>query len=183
MLIDDVQQARDRAILDYVQTAVLQPDEAIRWKGRPSPAACARLALVKSFFGLFFFGFACFWTFMASAGGLFALFGLPFIGVGGWLICLPLLHYRRAFHTYYAITDRRVLIVTARTRFRINAVVASEISDYEREDKGDGSGDIRLKTTLSRGRNGVTRSTEFADGLWGVDDVKGAADAIQALRS
>ena len=173
---------RDHKALDYVQHSVLLPDETIVWKGRPDPLKSASVGALKALFGLFFFGFAVFWTVMASQGGLFALFGIPFVAVGAWMVSGPARDYLRAGKSYYAVTDRRVLIVTAGGSYKVNAIVAGDITDYERTDKGDGTGSIRLRKTVSETRKGTNVSVEFTDGLWGIADVKGAAEALAALR-
>ena len=94
----------------------LDPDEEILWTGQPLPGLSFKPSdILLSGFGLFFFSFAVFWTFMASgagaAGGIigyvFPLFGIPFIMVGGYLL------FGRFFweayvrsKTRYALTNR-----------------------------------------------------------------------------
>ena len=190
---------RDQNVLQYVQNSVLQPREKLVWKGRPNPKKAASVGLGLFFFGIFFFGFAIFWTAGASAAawavtsaeghafplfaGFFPLFGLPFLAVGAWMVSGPVRNYLRAARSYYAITDKRVLIITAGRNYKVNAVFADQINDYERADKGDGSGSIRLKKTIINSGRGTRSSVGFADGLWGIADVKGAADAIIALQN
>ena len=98
----------------------LDPDEEILWTGQPLPGLSFKPSdILLSGFGLFFFSFAVFWTFMASgagaAGGIigyvFPLFGIPFILVGGYLL------FGRFFweayvrsKTRYALTNRRAII-------------------------------------------------------------------------
>jgi hypothetical protein len=153
------------------------------WKGRPNPKKSAAVGLFQFFFGIFFFGFAIVWTVLASGAGLFALFGLPFLAVGAWMVSGPMRNYIRASRSYYAITDKRVVILTAGNNYKVISIAPGEITDYERTDKGDGSGSIRLRKTISESSEGTSSSVEFADGLWGIADVKGAADAIAALQT
>ena len=84
--------------------------------------------------------------------------------------------------TYYAITDRRILIVRAGRSITVDAIRASEISDYQREDFTDGTSNIRLRHTIVEGRRGRSRTTGFSDGLWGITDARAAAQAIEDLR-
>lgn len=176
----DLDGMQGHAALDYVESAVLQDDERIAWKGRPSPAACARVGLPRSAVGLAVFAFACFWT--VGFGGLFALLGVPLFAFAAWLLSTSARYYGKGRRTYYAITGRRILIVTAGIIYRTHSIAPSDIADYLREARPDGRGDIRLRRT-ERGRSNYSvRWTEFADGLWGVADVKGAADAIAAIR-
>ncbi len=190
---------RDQKVLHYVQNSVLQPREKLVWKGRPNPLAAASVGLGLFFFGIFFFGFAIFWTAGASAAawavraadgqvfplfaGVFPLFGVPFLAVGAWMVSGPVRNYLRAARSYYAITDKRILIITAGRGYTVRTIFADKINDYERTDNGDGSGSIRLKKTIINSGRGTRSSVVFADGLWGIADVKGAADAITALQT
>lgn len=186
--------ARDQQVLDYVENSLLRTDEILVWKGRPDPMAYIRkpATLVQVPFGLFFFGFAVFWTIGASQGStVFGLFGVPFMAVGLWIASKPLRTYRRAARTYYAVTDQRILIVSAGRSYTVNTIHPGDIVDYERTDRPDGTGSIRLRTTERRYRRTRSRfrgtrtmnTVAFTDGLWGIADVKGAADAVAALQA
>jgi hypothetical protein len=64
-------------------------------------------------FSLFWCGFALFWMSGASRAGLFALFGLPHVLVGLYmLIGRFIVKYMRNRNTYYAVTNHRILITT-----------------------------------------------------------------------
>lgn len=91
---------------------MLGSDEYPLWQGKPEKGhifSASDLFLIP--FGLFFLGFALFWTWMASsAGGFFGLFGIPFILVGFFL------SFGRFFSTAflrkkssYIITNKRIL--------------------------------------------------------------------------
>jgi len=57
-------------------------------------------------FGLFFLVFAIFWTATASmTGGLFGLFGLPFIALGAYIVFGKNMVGKK---TYYVITNRKI---------------------------------------------------------------------------
>lgn len=173
---------RDKVALDYVQNAILQPNENIVWKGRPNPLTCAAIGLFEFLFGVLFLAAAFFIMVKASesGAGAFLLFHVLPIAFGAWMVSTPARNYLRACQSYYAITNKRVLIITAGNTCKVNSIVAGEISDYERTDKSDSSGSIRLRKTM-RWNKGTQSSASFADGLWGITDVKGAADAIAAL--
>lgn len=95
----------------------LDADETILWQGRPETGLRLKpKALTTSAFGVFFLGFALFWTYMAgSAGGsgIFPMFGLPFIAIGLWLVLGTHVYdmYRRA-RTHYTLTSKRAFIAT-----------------------------------------------------------------------
>ena len=167
----------------YLQRSVLEPREKIVWKGRPTPIESIQTGWFEAMFGLFFFGFAVFWTVGASvAGGLFGLFGIPFMVVGGWKLTKPLRTWLRARKTYYAVTNRRILIITRSNGYQVASIYAHEFNRFARKDKGDGAGSIRFRKSFMRTRRGSQEMTSFADGLWGVADVRGADRAISKLR-
>ena len=68
----------------------LTPGEAILWKGRPQKGHLITAQDILMIpFSLFWCSFAFFWTFSALKSGApfpFALFGLPFVAVGLYLV-------------------------------------------------------------------------------------------------
>ncbi|HET7466268.1 MAG TPA: PH domain-containing protein, partial [Candidatus Dormibacteraeota bacterium] len=102
--------------------AELQPDEQLLWTGRPDANRLFTwLDLYLVPFSLFWTGFAIFWESLALYGAVragaeaafFPLFGLPFIAIGFYLLFGRFLvkRYSRR-HTYYAVTDRRVIALS-----------------------------------------------------------------------
>lgn len=99
----------------------LDPGERLLWTGVPGKGIRLDLpTLGRSAGGIFFLGFAIFWTGGAAGaskggalGGLFALFGLPFIAYGAWLAFGHIVWdaFVRS-GTRYAVTDRRAFIAT-----------------------------------------------------------------------
>ena len=104
----------------------LDRGEKILWEGAPNQGLRARGSDIgKSVFGIFFFGFAVFWVYMASSlsrgapsaagldvfGMIFPLFGLPFVTVGAYMLFGQYFwkaHVRK--HTRYALTDKRAIV-------------------------------------------------------------------------
>src|SRR3954468_4100943 len=93
----------------------LARDERILWSGQPRQGLTLRAGDVLMIpFSLFWCGFAVFWEWSvlhSGAPGLFALWGLPFIGMGIYLVVGRFFaeSWQRA-RTYYAVTSERVLI-------------------------------------------------------------------------
>jgi hypothetical protein len=95
---------------------ILEEGEQILWQGAPDPRVVFTLSQIPEIlFGLFFAGFALFWTVMATyAGGIFGLFGLPFLAVG--LMVIFKSNYLLAYlnrYTHYTLTSRRAIIATS----------------------------------------------------------------------
>lgn len=98
---------------------ILDADERILWQGQPVRGVdWAALVDPRTAFGLFFAGFALFWTVtarqMPGTGAVFPVFGLPFLLVGlhmafGRVIWEAHLRAR----THYTLTDRHAFIATS----------------------------------------------------------------------
>ena len=134
----------DRDRLD----SVLLPNEHVIWTGAPDARRLftrADVFLVP--FSLLWGGFAIFWFFGAlEQGGLgFALFGLPFVTVGLYLIAGRFLYKRRkARRTRYVLTDRRVIEASTGPRTRIRAEFIDRVPAINHDLRNDGSGTIRF---------------------------------------
>ncbi|MGM9631899.1 MAG: hypothetical protein ACI3XL_02260 [Eubacteriales bacterium] len=81
-------------------------DEYVVWRGRPSKKRAPE-DFVMMPFGLFFAGFAIFWTIMAFTltGSLVGLFGLLFIAVGLYVMFGARITRRK---TFYVITNHKI---------------------------------------------------------------------------
>lgn len=101
---------------------LLQDGETILWQGQPDPAIDWRGVLSPlSLFGIFFALFALGWMAFTGAllggtdtpvlGLLFALFGLPFLGVGLYLMAGRLwVEAKRRRKTWYTLTTHQAFI-------------------------------------------------------------------------
>ena len=91
----------------------LGPDEILHWSGRPMQGVMFRPTdLLMVPFSLLWGGFACFWTFAATAtGGCFGLFGIPFVLVGLYMVFGRFwADAKERANTFYAVTSERVII-------------------------------------------------------------------------
>ena len=114
--------------IDAAAAAAVQPDlvsgETVLWAGRPSPRPVIHrddLYLIP--FSLLWGGFAIFWegavaglwghTSKAGTPWVFGiLWGVPFVVIGQYLIWGRVLYTaRKKQRTFYAVTNRRVLVV------------------------------------------------------------------------
>ncbi len=86
----------------------LMSGENILWEGKYNKGGKILSANSRTLlFALFFLGFSLFWTFGATlSGGIFGIFGVPFIIAGITLVKKSLLPK----NMYYAITNMRVMV-------------------------------------------------------------------------
>ena len=130
--------------------AEVRPGERLLWGGRPRPGLrLQRSDLATIPFSVFFFGFSLFWFWSASGGGRsispFSLFGLPFILIGLYMLIgrFFLDAYRRQ-HTYYGLTDQRLLTVSDAFGRKSTAVSLHNLPSLSLEVGGDGYGTISV---------------------------------------
>ncbi len=142
---------RDYNINSIFQTELLS-GESIVWTGQPDPSKLftkGDILLIP--FSLLWFGFAVFWESMAlsipSEAGLidfiFPLFGLPFVIIGLHFVIGRFFykHFKRK-KTYYAVTNKRVLIKSVFLNKSIEALFIKDLAVINKVNKSDMTGDI-----------------------------------------
>jgi hypothetical protein len=99
-------------------------------------------------FSLLWGGFAIFWEVTAISSGaplFFLLWGIPFVAVGLYLIFGRLIVARReAARTFYAITDRRLLIESGAFRRTFTEVDLHDLPPATLEERSDVTGTITI---------------------------------------
>lgn len=181
----------------FMVQSELQPGESLQWTGTADPRRAALAALPASMFGIPFAGFALFWITAAYRGthaisksstnpmggvfSFFPLFGLPFLLIGLGIVFAPLWAYLKAQKTAYAITDKRVLVITnGRTR-TIKSCTPADIVSVDHCERDSGTGDVIIRTTGAiQNRNSVSQVTV---GLLGVSNVKDVARLVLNLHA
>jgi hypothetical protein len=156
-----------REILD-----ALAPGEDLLWYGRPSQSL-----LILQWSDLFYIpffamwtGFAIFWeamalsAFDASGGSLltpmlcFPLFGLPFVAVGLYMLGARFVgDYLSRRRTFYALTDRRAIIVSGLLDRAVASFALDKMGRIDVIDHRDGRG-----TLLFAGSDGPAAAYRFA---------------------
>lgn len=123
----------------------LAPGEVLRWWGRPRQGLWVRgsdALLIP--FSILWCGFAVVWTVVAFSGApLFGLFGLPFVGVGLYMVFGRfVVDARTRAATVYAVTDRRVLILKVGRRRSVTSTALNALGSVELRGGTGGRGTI-----------------------------------------
>ena len=139
---------------DYsVCLSYMADDERELWNGVPgtghlfSPADAVMIP-----FSIFWCGFALFWEFGAitSGRGLFALFGLPFVAVGLYMLVGRFFHAANMRKkTYYLITNRRIIRKRGK---RVDFLDARQARNMQVHAFSDGQGTITFNLPTMHGR-------------------------------
>jgi hypothetical protein len=154
--------------IDQVPAAVVQPElmsgESIVWSGQPQGSVIFHKE--DSFlipFSLLWGGFAIFWE--ASVAGLWGghakggwlfgmLWGIPFVVIGQYLIWGRFVYAawlkRR---TYYAITNRRVLVIQDGWKRQIASAYVDSLPSIVKEGGSNGIGILRFAPQQSTWAN------------------------------
>ncbi|WWR16772.1 hypothetical protein V1224_04875 [Lachnospiraceae bacterium JLR.KK008] len=132
-------------------TGCLLFDEHLVWKGRPVKGhVFSQRDIFMIPFSIVWGGFAIFWEVSAVVSGapvFFCLWGIPFVLVGLYMIAgrFFVQQYMRGI-TYYAVTDRRVLISRGGKISSLNRSCAPEMHMTVNR---DGSGTIMFGNVRS----------------------------------
>jgi hypothetical protein len=169
-------------------TACLAPSEEILWHGRPHPYVFMLRGLPAIFFGMTWSILGAYWyhgAMLAPWEGwwkLVPIFSLPFIAAGWSFFFYPINLGARARHTWYVVTNRRVLIA------RLHGHQPSELRVFTREEMGMGPPHVvkRLdglyEIVLTRSAQGKPYLIpRLESGFFGIKDGEAAAAAIRAV--
>jgi hypothetical protein len=133
--------------VEYQVQGELAPGERLLWSGRPRGGVVFTATdAYRIPFSLLFLGVSVFWQVLAFAWGgdlFFALTGLPFLFFGIYMNFgrFPL-DARRRNRTYYALTDRRVIIVSGLVGREVQSLSLRNLPNLVLDAKPDGSGTI-----------------------------------------
>ena len=160
----------DRNQAEQIAAKELVSGERLLWSGAPKPGGMAVSAIPVTLMGLVFTAFAAFWIASAVSmssgssgdgfpGAIFPLFGLPFLLIGGGMLFAPVWAYRAAQTTVYAVTDQRLMIITAAKTVGVRSFTPEDIGDMARVEGPDGSGTLKFgAVTNLMVRNGAKLS-------------------------
>jgi len=172
----------------------LMPGEKLVWAGKPNSGLMltARDGFLIPF-SLMWGGFAIFWEWnvlsvggAGKAGSFFALWGVPFVLVGLYLMIGRFFvdAWARS-RTAYGVTSQRILILRDGAFGKFTALAIDRLPELSLDERGDGSGTIRFAAGSSIvGRNGFSGWSPALDGtpqFLAVPDARAVFDRIQKL--
>jgi hypothetical protein len=171
------------------QEGLLEPGEKLLWEGRPRQGLMLRPRDTFMIpFSILWCGFAIFWessVLSQSAPGFFALWGIPFVAAGLYFVFGRFLYdaFVRS-GTFYALTDRRVLISAGGFRREVRSLILEGLTDLRLSENGDGRGTIKFGAdpeSQNRGF-GSLASGSGAPAFEGIEDVRGVYRQIMAAQ-
>lgn len=172
--------------------------EVIRWAGRPDPSAAFRSTL-----GILLFAVPWLAISLPISGAMLGailkgppatrvvsmfevamvwfgfVFSLSFVLIGLGMVAAPFLALRRARRTVFAITDDRILTISANKTRKVTTILPEKILKIERTERGNGSGTLKVVIGHKKDSDGDT--IETAESLVGVPRVADAERWVNAL--
>jgi hypothetical protein len=142
-------------------------DETPHWTGQPRQGLYLRGSDAFAIpFSLVFLGFALFWTFGAMRGRaplpIMKFAGVPFVLLGLYFAIGRFFHERwRRSNTFYAVTDKRIVIVEQLFSRTVTSVALHTLPEVSLMNHRDGTATIRLgKALVARDWLGFTPNRE-----------------------
>jgi len=166
----------------------LEVGESVQWSARPRAMRLVLYTLPVVLFAIPWTAFAVFWICGASGwqfptlkgpAGFFPLFGVPFVLVGCGMLSSPLWALRKVRRTLYVITDRRAIVFEGGWSTTVRSLGPDQLTDLERKQRADGSGDIILVKRSWRGSDGDRYTRPV--GFFGVENVKDVETLLRQL--
>ena len=165
------------------------------WIGRPDSARILRQGLWTYLFSVPWTLFALGWTSVPVSVLLFAktsdpwggwgvgamtvaaLFGVPFIAAGFYMMHVPIKAYRLARHSVIVLTDRRLAILSDGKTREARTIPFAAITGVELKVRREGYGDVTVKLGSRRDSDGD--KVEVNEMLIGIGDPEGLERALR----
>ena len=166
-----------RAVLQ----AELDAGEVLQWAGRPCATTLAIQQLPKLAFMIVWVGLVVFMShkeLISKEPSMAAIVLVLFLVIGVFFLWSATVSLMAAWHTFYGITDRRLLVLELGMRRRITSWTPKQITSVERRDRNDGRGDVTFhRSHKSSGENTELVSAALVD----VAEVRIVEDHVRRL--
>jgi hypothetical protein len=185
-------------LLNHEMHSVVQPDvepgEQILWVGQPNPARMAVKSIGGFLFGIVWTGFTVtflmFWMGDRGSskwpGGIWGFEGLafsllmaPFLIIGLAMLASPLYSYLQGLRTFYAVTNKRILIVETGKSRKVQSYGQGDIGNLERTERPDGSGDLAFAKQHYKDSDGDQRTRDIK--FVGIAQVRSVENIIREV--
>ena len=164
-----------------VLNSELDDDEILRWIDRPSPTQTFFEQFPGIALSLLFMAMPAYQIYHSEAAKqniLLLLFISLFVILPLYTIALIFCNIAASWRMVYAITNKRILIITDLFRRQVFSFSPGNINIVERTEHADGSGTVRFRRdTYSDGEGTQTVTKSFV----GVRDARTAAREIERL--
>ena len=181
---------------DHLLTVIrseIPEDEEILWAGQPDQWEASKRGWPIFGFAIPWTLFALFWMFAAAGFGMpnfsdgtgfFALFGIPFVLIGLFMLASPFLMARTAKHTVYVVTHQRALIFTGKDAVEVETYLPGELNSLDRTLRSNGTGSIRFKEPPKSKNNPNSVQLKLdKSGFYGIPDAQYVYDTLRHLHT
>lgn len=169
----------------------LDTGEIITWVEQPIARFFSAPSIGIILFGIPWTSFALFWMWGAlgfqvpnfqkgiQPQHLFALFGVPFVAVGFFMLSSPYWQWQTMRNTVYLITNKRAIIIQGSSSITIRSFPPAQVNDLYRRENPDGSGDVIMSIRNWKDSDGDARREEI--GFVGVRRVQQVEKMLKQL--
>ncbi len=177
---------------DIREMISLDNNEEILWSGRPRSGL--RLGPQEFFiipFSIFWTGFALFWEFMAITMGapfFFALFGLPFVLIGFYLLFGRFFVEKKMREkTFYALTSKRLISISGLRNRNVQSTNLENLPDMNMIVNKDGSGSLTFGNSFPGSSYhharpaGMTYQQRFRQGTFSIDMIENVEEVYRII--
>lgn len=179
-------------IHECIQSELTAGEQAL-WSGQPERSVFQRRDLLEWPFGVFWLAFSIFWMYGASGhfdnGGnkgpqWFALIGIPFVLIGLYLVLGKFLYrYWKRSRTYFAVTNKRVLVITDAARKTCMSAYLESLPAITKSIGRNGIGTLRFGNPLpaSARWSGFPWTDQVDDGVPTFFDIPDAENVFRLV--
>ena len=139
--------------VEMVLQEEMEPRERLLWSGQPRQGIVLRASDIFMIpFSLLWGGFALFWEYSVIASDaplFFALFGVPFVLVGLYVVIGRFyVEAKQRENTIYGVSTDRIIIMSGLLQRKVKSLILRTLSDVSVSEFRDGSGSIAFGSSF-----------------------------------